>query len=149
MNHRQLRNLVIKPALKSIGCYSPSAESLVFGTACVESNCGEWLRQNPNGPALGIFQMEMKTYNDIMKNYLNYRPDLKAKVLALFCEGMTAEENLICNLMFAAAMCRVHYLRFPAVIPSTIEGQAEHWKTFYNTVKGKGTPKKFIEAYRE
>lgn len=148
MNHKQLRDCVIKPALLAIGYYSEAAEDLVFGTACVESVCGEYLRQVPNGPALGIFQMELATYYDIQKNYLNYRPELKAKVMSLYCEGMTPQQNLTCNLMFAAAMCRIHYLRQPIAIPSDLYEIAMLWKNHYNTKNGKGTPDHFIKAYR-
>lgn len=41
----QLKDLVIQPALEKIELYSPEAVALVLGTACVESQCGEFLRQ--------------------------------------------------------------------------------------------------------
>lgn len=148
MNPKQLRELIIRPALKALNLYSTESEDLVFGTACVESKCGEYLQQIPSGPALGIFQMEIDTYNDIMKNYLSFRPSLKAKLMALYCEGITAEQNLIGNLMFAAAMCRIHYLRQPQAIPQDFEEQAQFWKDHYNTKSGKGTVQHYLEAYR-
>lgn len=148
MNSKQLKEFIIKPALEAIGAYSPAALSLVYGTACVESSCGEYIRQEPSGPALGIFQMELDTHQDIYENYLRYNPVLKEKVLKLFCQGMTVEQNLCSNLMYAAAMCRIHYLRFPGEIPQSVEGQAEYWKRFYNTGSGKGTVAGFIKAYR-
>lgn len=148
MNPKQLKEIIIKPALEAIAAYSPAALSLVFGTACVESNCGEAIRQEPSGPALGIFQMELDTHQDIFENYLSYNPILREKVLKLFCPGMTVEQNICCNLMYAAAMCRIHYLRFPGEIPQSIEGQAEYWKKYYNTSKGKGSVAGFIKAYR-
>ena len=30
-------------------------------------------------------------------------------------------------------------------MPNTIEGMADYWKEFYNTVEGKGNPEEFIE----
>jgi len=134
--------------LKKINLFSPQAAMLVLGTACVESQCGEYIRQLGNAPALGIFQIELATYKDLMQNYLAYRPGLKAKLMALYCEGMTAAENLTCNLMFQAAVCRLLYYRMPQVIPSDLAGMAEYWKKYYNTNKGKGTPEKFIAAYK-
>lgn len=148
MKAKQLRNLVIKPALEKIDLYSPEAETLLVATACVESQCGVAIKQWPNGPALGIFQIEPDTYYDLLKNFLSYRSELKTKLMSLFCEGMTAEENLTCNLMFQAAVCRLIYFRKPDKIPSTLEGLAVYWKKYYNTPAGKGTPQKFIEAYR-
>lgn len=143
----QLKDLVIHPALEKVELYSPEAVALVLGTACVESQCGEFLRQYPNGPALGIFQIEPATYEDLMKNYLDFRPELKAKVMALYCEGLNIEQNLTCNLMFQAAVCRLIYLRVSEKIPNNLAGMANYWKKYYNTSKGKGTPEKFIEAY--
>lgn len=147
MKATQLKELIIKPALNKIDLYSKEALELVFGTACVESCAGEYIRQFPAGPALGIFQMELATYNDLFKNYLNNRPGLKAKVMTLYCPGMTVEENLTTNLIFAAAMCRIHYLRASAPIPGDLSGWAAYWKKYYNTKYGKGTPEKFIKAY--
>lgn len=147
MNAAQLRDLVIKPALEKIDLYSPEAVALVLGTACVESQCGEYLQQVPAGPALGIFQIEMATYEDLIKNYLDFRPECKAKVMALYCEGMNAKQNLTCNLLFQAAVCRLIYFRVSEKIPNDLVGIANYWKKYYNTSKGKGTPEKFIKAY--
>lgn len=147
MKANQLLKEVIRPTLEKIGLADPVRERLILGTACVESNCGDYIRQFPSGPAYGIYQMEMATARDIMNNYLAYRLELKAKIMALYCEGITDTENYVGNLFFATAMCAVHYLRQPAVIPGTIAGMAEYWKKYYNTVDGKGTPDKFIKAY--
>lgn len=147
MNPKQLRNEVIKPALVAIGLYSKQAEDLVFGTACVESQCGEFICQI-NGPAVGIFQMEPATHEDIYKNFLKYKPELKAKVMKLASPGLTAAENLKSNLIYAAAMCRIYYLRAPLPVPEDLHGQAEYWKKFYNTSKGKGSVQKYLDAYK-
>lgn len=147
MNAKQLRTEIIKPALVMIGLYSKPAEDLVFGTACIESHCGEYLCQL-NGPAVGIFQMEPATHDDIYKNFLKYKPDLKARVMKLFAPGLSAAENLKSNLMYAAAMCRIHYLRVSQPIPENRREQAEYWKKYYNTSKGKGSVEKYLEAYQ-
>lgn len=147
MNAKQLRTEIIRPALVAVGLYSKPAEDLVFGTACVESNCGEYLRQI-NGPALGVFQMEPATHDDIYKNFLKYKQDLKARVMKLSAPGLSAAENLKSNLMYAAAMCRIHYLRVSQPIPEDLQGQAEYWKKYYNTAKGKGSVEKYLDAYQ-
>ena len=49
--------LVIRPALKKLRLWSPSAEELVFGTAIVESGL-TYLKQHGDGPALGLWQVE-------------------------------------------------------------------------------------------
>lgn len=148
MKATQLTELVIIPALKKINLFTPQAAMLVLGTACVESQCGEYISQLGNGPALGIFQIEPATYNDLIDNYLAYRPELKAKLLALYCENLSASENLTCNLIYQAAVCRLVYYRSPQAIPTDLHGMADYWKKYYNTSKGKGTPEKFIAAYK-
>ena len=145
---KQLREVIIKPVLETLGLYSKEAEDLLYGTACVESGCGEYIVQVGKGPAKGIFQMEPATARDIYANFLKYKPDLQARVDALRCDGLSLEENLTGNLYYATAMCRVHYLRQPGAIPKDSYGQARYWKDFYNTALGKGTVEKYLKAYR-
>ena len=46
-------------------------------------------------------------------------------------------------------MCRVHYLRVRESLPqsSDINALAQYWKVHYNTIHGKGTVQKAIDAY--
>lgn len=148
MNPLQLRTYVIAPVLTHLGLYSQEAENLLVGTACAESLCGKYLHQQ-NGPALGLYQMEPATAKDIMDNFLKYKPDLCKKVKDLMIPSITLEENLIGNLYFATAMCRVHYLRDKEPIPTTKEGMANMWKRVYNTPLGKGTVEGFLRKWTE
>src|SRR5688572_28738068 len=133
-----LRTYVIRPVLKDLGLWSEPAEKLILGTACQESQCGRWLRQIGEGPALGIFQMEPATHNDLWNNFLDHRPEIARKV-KLFVAGLApSAEQLVGNLYYATAMCRIHYLRVPEPIPNTLEEQAAYWKKFYNSELGKG-----------
>jgi len=149
INPKQLRLNVIRPTLEAIGLWSQSAENLLMGTAAQESHLGTYLVQMGNGPARGIFQMEPATLEDIYANYLAYRKDLQGKVDAFLSLAMTKSENLTCNLAYAAAMCRVHYLRKPGALPpaNDLAGMATYWKQHYNTVLGKGNETEFIENY--
>lgn len=146
---RQLRQMVVQPALAIIGRHSPDAEALVLGTAMQESNL-KYLRQLGAGPALGLFQMEPATHDDIWDNYLTFRNSLAAAVNSVRAEGYGAGE-LAWNLMYAAAMCRVHYLRVPDQLPDRLDADAMgvYWKEHYNTALGKGTPHEFSEKYQK
>ena len=64
--------MVIKPALEKLGLWSMAAEELVLGTAIVES-AAIYLRQHGAGPALGLWQAEPRTHDDLYTNYLSYR----------------------------------------------------------------------------
>lgn len=142
-----LRLGVIRPTLKLMGHWSPEAEELLLGTAAQESHLGKYLYQL-GGPAKGIYQMEPETHDDLMINYLRYRPGLEKviTVLASPLNGTTSVE-LIGNLFYATAMARVHYLRKPDPIPRSLGEQAAYWKKHYNTHLGAGTEEEYIRNY--
>jgi len=142
----QLLKYVIRPTLRDLGVWSVNAEQLVLGTACQESACGEYLVQLGNGPALGIYQMEPATHADIWRNYLPGRA-LATKVSDLAIHAGLDADEMIGNLYYATAMCRVHYLRVPSAIPSGLRKQAEYWKRHYNTELGAGTVDEYIQSW--
>ena len=145
-----LRDLVIRPTLRHLDLYSQSAENLLLGTAAMESLMGRYLRQ-VQGPALGIFQMEPATHADIWDNFLIYRGDLSGSVIKLTVLHRPRTEQLVWNLQYATAMCRIHYLRVPEGLPDPddVEGLAVYWKQYYNTHLGKGTVEQFMKHYTE
>ena len=137
--------LVIRPALKKLRLWSPSAEELVLGTAIVESGL-TYLKQHGDGPALSFWQVEPATHDDLYTNFLNFRPELGSKLMQLRAPNLSMDENLATNLMYGAAVCRLCYYRKPDALPEAgdIEGQASFWKQHYNTIFGKGTVSKYV-----
>lgn len=136
----QLRLYVIRPALHALGVDGQmSAENLVLGTALQESG-GKFVAQVGGGPALGLWQMEPATHDDI---YMHLTAKLRAKLNGLRTEDMITEgpQELVGNLYYAAAMCRLHYLRVREALPQykDAEGMARYYKRYYNTPKGKAT----------
>lgn len=154
----QLRTLV-RTTLQFLNLHSQAAEDLVIGTIAQESRMGTYIKQLGNGPALGICQMEPATHNDLWDNYLRYNPGLSAMVWTLALDnGMFTsnssrpdEQQLVGNLYYAIAMCRIHYLRIKAPLPQAgdVAGYAAYWKKYYNTVLGKGTEPEFVANYRK
>lgn len=149
INIKQLREYIVKPFLTSSGLYSLSAEQLLLGTCAVESETGTYIHQ-VSGPALGIYQMEPFTHQDIWVNYLNARPDLHKRILYA-CHYVTRPDDsaLIHNLGYATLMARVKYLRSPKALPQPgdVYGMAKMWKDIYNTAGGAGTVDKFQDYY--
>lgn len=141
----QFTDLIIEPTLEHLGLYSVAASELVLGTAIQESNL-KYIKQLGTGPALGLFQMEPATHNDIWDNFLRYRQSLYNKVLDFDDMDATA---MIWNMRYACAMCRVHYRRVREPLPAAgdIENQAHYWKDHYNTHLGAGTPDEYIENW--
>lgn len=154
INTQQLRQYVVAPSLKLLQVYSKSAEELLILTAAQESHSGTYLHQLGRGPACGIFQMEPNTHDDIWLNYLKYKPELAGLVQQLelpeFMGAMVGSAQEMCgNLYYAAAMCRMHYLRVKEPLPAhtDLNGLAKYWKDHYNTFQGAGTAAEAISNY--
>ena len=150
INATQLRELIVRPALKLIGLHSLAAENLVMGTAAQESHL-EYLKQLGGGPALGLFQVEPFTYDDYWENFVDDREDLRDSILAAIrTTGEPQPDRVIWDLRYAAIMCRIHYRRIPKPLPEAgdVWAMAAYWKRYYNTVHGAGTEQEFVDNYR-
>lgn len=134
--------------LRRIGMYSPEAEALMFGTAAHESGGFQYIYQN-GGPALGFYQMEPATLDDLYTNYLNDRSGRRNMLEGLRPGKFQAVEALEVCFAYQVGACRLHYARFREPLPSAldIEGQAKYYKEYWNTVAGKATEQDYIDAY--
>lgn len=144
LNANHIREYVIRPTLTHMGMYSGVAEDLMLGTALVESDL-RYLHQL-GGPALGLWQMEPATHDDIWDNYLGFRNEMARKVNELL-SPLDSEPQLMTNLAYACAMARIHYWRVPVPIPTSVVDQANYWKTYYNTPEGKGSAEEYIRRW--
>jgi hypothetical protein len=146
----QFREL-ITDVLKEADLFSDSAVELLMLTAAVESNLGTYIKQ-VKGPALGVFQMEPNTHDDIWQNYLLYKRELKEFVLDYADDAWGARPpTLKYNLAYSILMTRVHYLRVPEALPKATspEDLALYWKKYYNTHLGKGDVLDAMRKYRK
>lgn len=148
MEKKTLENLITS-VLKELNLHTDNAVNLLMGTAAQESHLGRYRKQLGGGPALGIFQMEPATFDDIVKNYLRYKPELAARIERVARISRFKAEDLENNDLLATCMARVHYLRVREAIPSDLEGWARYWKRYYNTPLGKGTEEEFIANYKK
>lgn len=145
----QLKNLIVNPYLTAAGLYSLSAEQLLLGTCAVETSMGSYIHQ-VNGPALGIWQMEAFSHQDIWINYLASRQDLSKRILyACNYLNVPHDSALIGNLGYACLMARVKYLRSPMALPAPgdVYNMSLMWKQVYNSGLGAGTEQKFQDMY--
>ena len=150
MDSRHLLSEVVIPTLQYLRMDSGFARQLLLGTVAQESRMGRWLVQLGGGPALGIYQMEPDTHDDIWLNYLTYRPSLVKKLEALLIPGMPKLEQLKGNLFYATAMARIHYRRVTEPFPkvSTANALGQYWKDHYNTEYGHGSVAQFEKNYK-
>jgi hypothetical protein len=146
MNKNQLKELV-EETLTELELNSPEAVNLILGTIAQESKFGYYIKQLNNGPAKGICQMETNTHNDIWNNYLKYKKSIVDKI-SKFSVFNSADE-LVWNLKYSIAMCRIHYLRVPKAIPFGLQDQAEYYKKYYNTIYGAATTEEYINNYNK
>ncbi len=152
MDIKQLRELIIRPALQIIEKHSLAAENLLVGTAIIESNAGDFVKQ-VQGPALGIYQCEPATYKAIT-NWLLRMDNIRIRkscLSACYLDILPPVEMLIYNLRWATIICRIHYYRFDEPLPNAddISGLARYYKKYYNTPKGASTVEKFEALYRK
>ncbi|RFD18478.1 hypothetical protein DY926_16415 [Komagataeibacter melaceti] len=136
----QLKRGIIAPALAHIGLGGDAAVNLLAGTALVESGLA-YTRQI-HGPALGLWQMEPATHDDIWATFL---PDvrlslLRGAVLDLAAHWPARLAQLAGNLPYACAMARLKYYRAPEPLPAATDAAAmcRMWKGTYNSNLGAG-----------
>lgn len=153
---RQFREFVVRPALFQLGLPGgAAAENLVVGTAVFESGLDhfdQWLGPDDHelGPAFGVYQIEAATACDVWINFLAFREDLAEEVKAFCAPWPTLEHQLVTNLGYATAMCRLIYWRAKEKLPAAddIEGLGRYYKNHYNSSVGKGHPAMWAAKYR-
>ncbi len=128
---------VIRPVLQDLstwrsGVNTPSAENLLLFTALVESDL-QYLHQKGGGPAIGLWQVEPETHDDMWETYISRFPVL-VKVLEKYGKSLTAE-TMHGNLYYNCAMARLRYCRVRPPLPAAadIPKMAEYWGKYYNT----------------
>lgn len=155
LDPRQLLKHIVRPTNMRLGLQSLSADVAVIGTGLVESELkyvDQRDKSDKPGPAFGLWQMEGPTHADHYRNFLVYDPELKRKVLALATHHTTDfpdPAEMVFNLVYASAMCRVDYRRAQSALPAwdDARGMAEYWKRFYNSGDGKGTVEKALPHF--
>lgn len=145
---RQFRDLVIIPAIETLQLHSQAAVELLLGTALQESGL-RYLKQVGGGPAMGFFQMEPATHDDIWTNFLEYKPALLQAIRSLSRHRIALA--MASDLWYAAAMCRIHYLRVSAPLPAAgdFPAQAAYWKAHYNTPQGAGKESEYLANWNK
>lgn len=147
----QFRQYLILPSLSLLQLYSKEAEELLVFTCAAESDGGYLLHQI-NGPALGIYQCEPDTHNDLWRNFIIQHNNILTQLsMNFFVPRIPEASRLIGDLMYATAICRLHYFRVKESLPNAEDVDAiwAYYKKYYNTLKGKAQKDKAIKAYNQ
>jgi hypothetical protein len=145
----QLASLVVRPTLARLPFNDgPVGLNLTLGIAAQESG-GQALAQVPTGPALGLWQIEPATHQDVWDNYLKFKPDLAATIAGFAFASMPRDMQLAANLAYACAIARLICRRAPEPLPSSSEPAllGAFWKTHYNTAGGAGAVDEFVRNF--
>lgn len=143
---------IIEGVLSDMQQSSPAFVNLLLGTCAQESHMGEYERQI-GGPALGIFQMEPNTFNDIQNNYLQYHDNLQTMVNSYMSEDRApVPEDVVGNHQFAAAMAACSYMRhgipFSTLDPNNAAQMYIYYKKYYNSAGGAATEQEFLTNWK-
>ena len=161
INEKQFRELIIQAPLKAIGLYSEESEALLLSICAQESNGGYYLKQTTEGEnaALGPYQMQEATYNDIWENTLSKpeHSDLKLRILTACRYPLIPRADvMVYNLWYATIMARVFWLHVKESMPpcpdSSGTGLDKLWllyKKYWNTAAGKATKEEFVAHYNQ
>lgn len=130
---------------------------LLIETAAYESDGGAVIKQ-VGGPALGVYQIEPSTHDYIVRKWLHteeskevfQKSNLRNVVDGWYVQAPpgTNRYNLKKNIHYQTTIAFLVYYHRVGGWPdlSTVESRAKIYKTYYNTPKGKGKKKKYIEA---
>ena len=150
INHDKLSSTVWNVMERiSIVPKNENIHDLVLETAARESLFGVFVKQQ-RGPALGIYQIEPTTMNDLLRWLKCVHKDVYREVMVFYERKHDREWNHKFNIPFQTAMCLVHYWYRTGDnlndLSYSRESRASLWKLTYNTVYGKGTVKAYMAS---
>ena len=117
----------------------------IIGTAIIESNVTN-VKQQGGGPALGYFQMEPRTREDILTNYIGYHPLMMKQLSKAVGSLSCSDKEFMLNPALQVVFCWLHYRRYKAW-GENVWMYAVNWKRKYNTMKGKGKSSEYVKRY--
>jgi len=120
-----------------------NAHLMLSETAQQETRYGEALDYSW-GVGVGIMQFDLGGFDDTKNRTSKENKDLIKKVYDIDIDK-TSLDNLRYSPLLSTIYARLFYLLRPGAIPTTLEGRAQYWKTYYNSIKGKGTVEEYIK----
>ena len=123
--------------------------NLIFETLIAETKAGQFsfTKAAKKYKNYGIAQMKL-TNAEFLKRYIKTVSKHDYHILMNLRNNDKSEEwNLMNNIRYSVALCLIHYYQRDKNISKKahcLEQRAKIWKKHYNTIKGKGTPEKYI-----
>jgi hypothetical protein len=128
--------------------FSEDAVELLMLTAAQETLMGKYLKQ-VKGPALGIFQMEPISYEDLFANFIVYKKEIHEALELWTAPNVPFRTRMMGDLPYQIIVARLFYLRKPGKLPSkdNPEAMAHYYKKWWNTHLGAATPEEALKNY--
>lgn len=123
--------------------------NLIFETLIAETKAGQfsYSKAAKKYKNYGIAQMKL-TNAEFLKRYIKNVSKHDYNILMNLRNNDRSEEwNLMNNVRYSVALCLIHYYQRDKNVSKKahcLEQRAKIWKKHYNTIKGKGTPEKYI-----
>jgi hypothetical protein len=138
---------VVRPALAAMPSIPNGVhvEQILLMIAAHESGGFVDLYQRPNGPAVGLWQMEPVTFDDLLSRVAPRVPGS----LAFATSARPSVDECAWNLRLAAAFARLKLYASPGALPDRDETweQARYAKRYYNSALGKAKVEDYVDAY--
>lgn len=117
---------------------------------------GGFMSADGDTGAFGLAQCEKGSILDSVR-FARARPPLEQRVARFLAPWshwgewprMRAHLQVPDGDRLSVALCRLHYLRAPSLVPGSIADMARYAKLHYNTVLGAATPENYREAYEQ
>ena len=162
INPLQFKTMIVEPVLNDMRPFwgdkvaAPQAVDLLVGTVFQESLIGNEVHlKQVGGPALGVYQIEPNTHEDIYENYLSksHRLEKLGYVRSLAKQRYSdLDQELVSNLAYATAIARVKYWRrtfeWPEMNdPEYVGKLGKIWDDHYNANDNAGFVHEFAAAF--
>ena len=146
INPTQLRDLITRTLKQIPSGYSSDAVKLLMMIAAHESDLGKYIKQ-VNGPALGIFQIEPATHDDVWTN--GDSCEVNASRLGYVWECDATSARLEYDLQYQILIARQKLFMISEPLPSGDDeiAMANYCKKYWNTDLGKATSEDYHDAY--
>jgi hypothetical protein len=130
-----LRELIIRPTLRTLNDWSFSAENLLMGTAAQESHLGFRIGTDIN-KGMGLYRISAPTHLQVWDQYLVTDPELASRMRGLASQQQflkSPHHELIINLSYATGIAWMIYKRHKLQLAEqpSVHQLAHYWLDYY------------------
>ncbi|ACI52185.1 conserved hypothetical protein [Gluconacetobacter diazotrophicus PA1 5] len=138
-----IKRNIVAPVVLDLDIPGDEFARIQLMTGIGNAETGYRTRRQVDGPALGFWQVEPATHDDLWRNWLAYRPALaevaRTYLPAQFEDRLDAQA-LVLSDRYAACIAALVFYRSPVPLPArgNARAQCAAWKQAYNTAAGAG-----------